>query len=88
MNAYNLQFVEAKTMILDITAAKIPDPGFTNHIIGKVSININNNHKVNILANISTIPNQGKVFEDWLANTGVYNYKLSLGQVVNNHLNF
>ena len=36
-------------------------------------------HTVNIVANISTLPKEGKIFEGSLADGGGSGYKLSLG---------
>lgn len=39
---------------------------------------------VNIVANMSTPPKEGKVFEGWLADTGGSDYKLSVGEFSKN----
>jgi hypothetical protein len=41
-------------------------------------------HTVNIVANISTPPKEGKVFEGWLADVGGSGYELSLGEFSKN----
>ena len=41
-------------------------------------------HTVIIVANISTPPKEGKVFEGWLADVGGSDYKLSLGEFSKN----
>ena len=46
---------------------------------GSVSI-VPKEHTVNIVANMSTPPKEGKVFEGWLADTGGSDYKLSVGE--------
>lgn len=46
---------------------------------GSLSI-VPKEHTVNIVANMSTPPKEGKVFEGWLADTGGSDYKLSVGE--------
>jgi hypothetical protein len=41
-------------------------------------------HTVNIVANMSTPPKEGKVFEGWLVDTGGSDYKLSVGELSKN----
>jgi len=41
-------------------------------------------HTVNIVANMTTPPKEGKVFEGWLADVGGSDYKLSLGEFSKN----
>jgi len=41
-------------------------------------------HSVKIIANMSTPPKEGKVFEGWLADVGGSDYKLSLGEFSKN----
>jgi len=36
-------------------------------------------HTINIIANMSTLPKEGKVFEGWLEDAGGSDYKLSVG---------
>jgi hypothetical protein len=50
---------------------------------GSLSI-VPKEHTVNILANMSTPPKEGKVFEGWLADVGGSDYKLSLGEFSKN----
>jgi hypothetical protein len=42
------------------------------------------NHTLNIVANMTAPPSQGKVFEGWLVDSGGSEYKLSLGQFLEN----
>ena len=46
---------------------------------GSVSI-VPKEHTVNIVANMSTPPKEGNVFEGWLADAGGSDYKLSVGE--------
>ena len=46
---------------------------------GSVSI-VPTEHTVNIVANMSIPPKEGKVFEGWLVDTGGSDYKLSVGE--------
>lgn len=41
-------------------------------------------HSVNIVANMTTPPKEGKVFEGWVADVGGSDYKLSLGEFSKN----
>lgn len=41
-------------------------------------------HSVNIVANMTTPPKAGKVFEGWLADVGGSDYKLSIGEFSKN----
>jgi hypothetical protein len=41
-------------------------------------------HSVNIVADMTTPPKEGKVFEGWLADVGGSDYKLSLGEFSKN----
>jgi hypothetical protein len=41
-------------------------------------------HTVNLVANISTLPKEGKIFEGSLADGGGSGYKLSLGEFLKN----
>jgi hypothetical protein len=41
-------------------------------------------HLVNIVANMTTPPKEGKVFEGWVADVGGSDYKLSLGEFSKN----
>ena len=50
---------------------------------GSVSI-VPKEHTVNIVANMSTSPKEGKVFEGWLVDTGGSDYKLSVGEFSKN----
>jgi hypothetical protein len=43
-----------------------------------------NEHTVNIIANMSTPPKEGSVFEGWLADVGASDFKLSLGEFSKN----
>lgn len=50
---------------------------------GSVSL-VPKEHTVNIVANMSTPPKEGKVFEGWLADAGGSDYKLSVGEFSKN----
>jgi len=50
---------------------------------GSVSI-VPKEHAVNIVANMSTPPKEGNVFEGWLADAGGSDYKLSVGEFSKN----
>jgi hypothetical protein len=50
---------------------------------GSVSI-VPKEHTLNIVANMSTPPKEGKVFEGWLADAGGSDYKLSVGEFSKN----
>jgi hypothetical protein len=41
-------------------------------------------HTVNVVANITTPPKEGTVFEGWLSDVGGSDYKLSLGEFAKN----
>jgi hypothetical protein len=82
-----LQSVKAKSNTLDINKAKNPGPGFGTEKIGTVSIDTAGN-KVTISSNVTAQPKQDKIFEGWLVDAGGSNYKLSLGQYENGHLQF
>jgi hypothetical protein len=82
-----LQSVNAAPITLDIKKAKNPGPGFGDEKIGTVSIDSNAN-KTAISSDVTAQPKQDKVFEGWLVDAGGSNYKLSLGQFENNHLQF
>jgi len=41
-------------------------------------------HSISIVANMTTPPKEGKVFEGWLADVGGSDYKLSLGEFSKN----
>src|ERR671921_1928708 len=80
--------VDAAPVTFNLTKSKNPGPGFGDEKIGTVSIDTKDN-KTYILANLSDVaPSQDKVFEGWLVDAGGSNYKLSLGQFENNHLQF
>ncbi len=81
--------VYASPITLDVHKAKNPGPGFGSDKIGTVTIDANApGSPTKITATITAQPKQDKVFEGWLVDAGGSNYKLSLGQVVNGHLQF
>ena len=51
--------------------------------MGTVTI-IPKGHEIHAVANMSSPPKEGKVFEGWLADAGGSNYKLSLGEFSKN----
>ena len=85
--AMELQSVKAAPITLDIKKAKNPGPGFGDEKIGTVSIDSSVN-KTAISSEVTAQPKQDKVFEGWLLDAGGSNYKLSLGQFDNGHLQF
>lgn len=56
---------------------------FGGYSKGSVSI-VPKEHTVNIVANMSTPPKEGNVFEGWLADAGGSDYKLSVGEFSKN----
>ena len=85
--AMELQSVKAAPITLDIKKAKNPGPGFGDETVGTVSIDSSVN-KTAISSEVTAQPKQDKVFEGWLLDAGGSNYKLSLGQFDNGHLQF
>jgi hypothetical protein len=56
---------------------------FGGEKMGTVTI-LSKEHSVNLVANMTTPPKEGKVFEGWLADVGGSDYKLSLGEFSKN----
>jgi hypothetical protein len=81
------QSINAAPITLDINKAKDPGPGFGEDKIGTVSIDATGT-KTTITTNITATPKQDKVFEAWLVDEGGSNYKLSLGQATDGHLEY
>jgi anti-sigma-K factor RskA len=67
---------------LDIKTPGGNDP-FGGQKMGTVTI-VPKEHMVHIVANMTTPPKEGKVFEGWLVDAGGSNYKLSLGEFSKN----
>jgi hypothetical protein len=65
----------------DLTAPSNDKP-FGGQKIGDFAIKLNGN-KVNIAADVNTLPSEGNVLEGWLVDTET-DYKLSLGQIKEN----
>ena len=87
--AIGVHSVYASPITLDVHKAKNPGPGFGSNKIGTVTIDAKQpGNQTKITSTITAQPKQDKVFEGWLVDAGGSNYKLSLGQVVNGHLQF
>jgi hypothetical protein len=56
---------------------------FGGEKMGTVTI-LSKEHSANLVANMTTPPKEGKVFEGWLADVGGSDYKLSLGEFSKN----
>lgn len=82
-----IQSVDAAPVTFNVTKSNNPGPGFGDEKIGTVSIDSNVN-KTAISSDVTAQPKQDKVFEGWLIDAGGSNYKLSLGQYDNGHLQF
>ncbi|HEX9319899.1 MAG TPA: anti-sigma factor [Nitrososphaeraceae archaeon] len=72
----------AQQVSMDITKPSGDKP-FGGEKIGTVGI-IPNGHVLNIVANMSAPPDNGKVWEGWLVDDGGSGYKLSLGELAKN----
>lgn len=82
-----LQSANAEPITMDIHKSKEPGPGFGTEKIGTLTYNANNS-TLDISANLNVTSKQDKVFEGWLVDGDGSNYKLSLGAVNGNNLNF
>ena len=67
---------------IDVTAAG-GGKAFGGEKIGTLTIEPNG-HAIRIAANVSSPPNEGKVYEGWLVDEGGSGYKLSLGEFAKN----
>src|SRR5690242_13147474 len=77
------QLVRAQQLAMDLTKASGDKP-FGGEKIGTVSITPNG-HVLTILANMTSPPDNGKVWEGWLVDDdGGSGYKLSLGEFAKN----
>jgi hypothetical protein len=72
----------AQEIALDVTKATGDKP-FGGEMIGTVTF-IPDGHVVAIKANLTTPPDEGKVWEGWLVDAGGSGYKLSLGEFAQN----
>src|SRR5213593_3313827 len=72
------QIVFAQQIAMDVNRPAGDKP-FGGEKIGTVTI-IPNGHVVNIVASMSSAPDQGKVWEAWFVDAGGSGYKLSLGE--------
>jgi hypothetical protein len=63
---------------MDVSKAVLDKP-FGGEKIGTLGIAANN-HTVDIIANLTSPPEEGKVWEGWLVDAGGSDYKLSLGE--------
>lgn len=78
-----VQLVSAQQQIVvDITKPSLYKP-FGGEKIGQATI-IPNGCVVTVIANISSNPDQGKVWEGWFVDAGGSGYKLSLGEFAKN----
>jgi Anti-sigma-K factor rskA, C-terminal len=82
----DIQEAEAQQSTGDITAASEGQP-FGGEKIGTITID-SDGRRTNVTANINASPNEGNVYEGWLADAGGSGYKLSLGQFRNGTLDF
>jgi hypothetical protein len=77
------QLVRAQQLAMDLTKASGDKP-FGGEKIGTVNITPNG-HVLTILANMTSPPDNGKVWEGWLVDDdGGSGYKLSLGEFAKN----
>jgi hypothetical protein len=76
------QLVLAQQITMDLTKPSGDKP-FGGEKIGNVHITPNG-HVLTILANVSSPPDNGKVWEGWLVDEGGSGYKLSLGEFAKN----
>ena len=67
---------------IDVTAA-VGGKAFGGEKIGTLTIEPTG-HTIHITANVSSAPNEGKVYEGWLVDEGGSGYKLSLGEFAKN----
>ena len=59
------------------------DNGIGGEKIGILTIEPNG-HTIHIMANVTSAPDEGKVYEGWLIDEGGSGYKLTLGEFANN----
>ena len=59
------------------------DNGIGGEKIGTLTIEPNG-HAIHIMANVTSTPGEGKVYEGWLVDEGGSGYKLSLGEFAKN----
>ena len=59
------------------------DNGVGGEKIGNLTIGPNG-HAIHIMANVTSAPDEGKVYEGWLVDGGGSGYKLSLGEFAKN----
>jgi hypothetical protein len=76
------RLVLAQQIAMDVTRPAGDKP-FGGEKIGTLTI-IPNGHVVDIVANMSSAPDQGKVWEGWFVDAGGSGYKLSLGEFAKN----
>jgi hypothetical protein len=77
-----VQLTLAQQITMDLTKPSGDKP-FGGEKIGTVGITPNG-HVLNIIANMSSPPENGKVWEGWLVDDGGSGYKLSLGEFAKN----
>ncbi len=76
------QLAVAQQISMDLTKPAANKP-FGGEKIGTVTI-IPNGHVVEVMANLTGPPDQGKVYEGWFVDDGGSGYKLSLGEFAKN----
>lgn len=77
-----VQQTQAQQIDIDVTKASGDKP-FGGEKIGTVSITPEG-HAVLLVANLTSGPSAGKVYEGWFVDTGGSGYKLSLGEFSKN----
>jgi hypothetical protein len=76
------QLAQAQQINIDVTKPNGDKP-FGGEKVGTVSITPEG-HVVKLVANMTSAPGQGKVFEGWFVDAGGSDYKLSLGEFAKN----
>jgi hypothetical protein len=76
------QLARAQQLAMDVTKPSGDKP-FGGEKIGTIKITPNG-HVLNIVANVSSPPENGKVWEGWFVDEGGSGYKLSLGEFAKN----
>lgn len=77
-----VRLAAAQQVALDMTKT-VGDKPFGGEKICQVIITVNG-HVVDIVANMTSEPNQGMTWEGWLVDAGGSDYKLSLGEFSKN----
>jgi hypothetical protein len=77
-----MQMAQAQQINLDVTAPANNNP-YGGERVGTISITPEG-HVVNVVANMTSGPSTGKVYEGWFVDAGGSDYKLSLGEFTKN----